>query len=257
VEDPHRGLRSRRALPLAGSAAHSRAQGEVTRTPPRGRGDHQDRAVRLQICATRSSPSGRDPVTGLGGKPPAQTVARRRARSRGYPREAPATNNTAASYRDGERFCCASLSLWWLRAPRCVDDSAGRRLIRRCQIVAISMITHPDGASKMRGPDCLCPIRIHRGVESENERCYLAPVGSVSRGVEEAQIRNPVCPVIVGRLRCLWRRVMKRCGHRFAHWARIFVVTNKLDRANARQSRLWIFARWSDAMSRAFASSAR
>ena len=88
-----------------------------------------------------------------------------------------------------------------------VAASLPESMVRTLQELAIAVFGHPAGAGEMGVVDVTGALRVIRGVETEQDRHDLAPIRAVRSGVEQAQVKCRMRPVIIGQCRALRRRV--------------------------------------------------
>lgn len=80
--------------------------------------------------------------------------------------------------------------------------------------LAIAVLGHPAGAGEMRVVNAARTLRLGVGINLENHVDGLAPIGAISRRVEDAHIFLHMRAIVVGQLRAVrWRIKEVRLCH--------------------------------------------
>ena len=88
-------------------------------------------------------------------------------------------------------------------------ETASRRSLCRANQVSIAVLCHPLRAGEMRVVDLAAPVRFTCRIEAKEYLDGFAPISSVARGIEQAQIENHMLAVI-GRKRLADRRLVEK-----------------------------------------------
>ena len=75
----------------------------------------------------------------------------------------------------------------------------------------IAVLRHPAGAGEMGLPDAVSAPGLARRIDAQSNSGNFLLVGTVSLGVERAQVRYRVPLVVIGEDGCCWRDIVN-CG---------------------------------------------
>ena len=100
-------------------------------------------------------------------------------------------------------------------------ETASRRSLCGADQVSIAVLCHPLRAGEMRVMNLAAPVRFTCRIKAKEYLDGFAPISSVARGIEQAQIENHMLAVI-GREGLADRGRVEKRRHRRFHQATIF-----------------------------------